>query len=912
MRPILFLGSILLFILAATPALRAQSLEKIRIKGNFQDEPLSLVLLDLKIRYDLKFDYDQKEIEGIIIDQYLPNLPLREAMTLLLEGTGLGFELAANNRIEIGSKLVPEVPSIAVSTEGPTRYNINISGIVKDKQTGETLPYATVQVHKTTLGTNTNVDGWFSLLKVPSDTVLLLVSYIGYHDALVRLSPETPLDGVNVFLLPSSQVLEAVTVEASKKEQLIQASTGVSKVAIAPAQLAAIPSLGEKDIFRTLQLLPGVSGSNESSSGLFVRGGTPDQNLVLFDGFTVYHVDHLFGFFSAFNSHAIKDVQLYKGGFESKYGGRLSSVVDITGKDGNSEEFNLGGSLSLLSVSGLAEVPFAKGQGTFLVAARRSFQSDFYNDLLNFADGQGETGTEDESEEPAQTAFGPGLGQFNTEPSSWFYDLNVKGTYRVGENVFSLSFYNGQDELDNSRYADENSFQGGPFGGDLDFNFVRDVVDESNWGNTGSSIKWSRKWNDKWYSNALLSYSNYFSNRDRGTYTRIERDTSITELSSGTAESNDLKDFSFKWDWEWQLSMNHKISFGTFGSYLDIEYDYLENDSLTILSRNDQGIVAGGYLQSQSTFFNRLIVTPGIRYSYFDETQEGYWEPRLQLQYLATDRIKIKAATGHYVQFANRVIREDVTQGTRDFWILADGGEVPVSTSNHYIAGISYENNNYLFDVEAYYKTLDDLTEYSTRFVLNGFGPMSSLDFQENFYTGNGIAKGVEFLAQKKSGALTGWISYTLGRVEHQFDIYGEEPFPASHDVTNEVKVVGIYRWGNWSFGGTFIYATGKPYTGPIGAYTIDLLDGNTAEHFALSTRNEYRLPDYHRLDLSASYNIKRIFGGKGQIGASFFNVYNRTNVWYKEYDVIEGDVLETNVNLLGFTPSLYFNWSLR
>ncbi|MEO1712804.1 MAG: TonB-dependent receptor [Bacteroidota bacterium] len=722
----------------------------------------------------------------------------------------------------------------------------------------------------------------------------------------MRLTPETNLEDLPVPMLPSNQVLQAVTVRASKKEQLIKASSGVSKIAIAPAQLAAIPSLGEKDIFRSLQLLPGVSGSNESSSGLFVRGGTPDQNLVLFDGFTVYHVDHLFGFFSAFNSNSIKDVQLYKGGFDAKFGGRLSSVVDITGKDGNSEEFNVGGSLSLLSANAYAEMPFAKGKGTVLVAARRSFQSSFYNDLLNFSDGQGETGTEeaDETEEMETSALGPGFGRFNTEPNSWFYDLNVKGTYRLGENVFSLSFYNGQDELDNSRFTDDNSFRGGPFGGELDFNFVRDVIDESNWGNTGSSLKWSRKWGDRLYSNALLSYSNYFSDRERGTYTRIERDTTTTEFSTGSSEANDLKDFSFKWDWEWQPSSNHKIGFGTFGSYLDIEYDYAENDTTTILSRSDQGTVSGAYLQSQSTFFDRLILTPGIRLSYFDETQEIYWEPRLQMQWLATDRIKFKAATGKYVQFANRVIREDVTQGTRDFWILADGDQVPVSSSIHYIGGISYETPNYLFDVEAYHKTLDDLTEYSTRFVLNGFGPMSSLEFEENFFNGSGVARGVELLAQKKSGALTGWISYTLGRVEHQFDVYGEDPFPASHDVTNEAKLVATYRYQKWTFGGTFVYATGRPYTAPVGAYTIDLLDGRTADHFALSGRNDFRLPDYHRLDLSVTYDIDHIFGGKGQAGISFFNVYNRSNVWYKEYDVIEGDLLETNVNLLDFTPS--------
>jgi ferric enterobactin receptor len=243
--------------------------------------------------------------------------------------------------------------------------------------------------------------------------------------------------------------------------------------------------------------VPGVSGSNESSSGLYVRGGTPDQNLVLFDGFTVYQVDHLFGFFSAFNSVAIKDVQLFKGGFESKYGGRLSSVVDITGKDGNTEEFNAGVGLSLLSANAFVESPFAGGKGSIILTGRRSFQSSLYDKLLNLSDG-GETGTEeDDGTEEDTPAFGPGFrrGQAEVEPTSWFYDLNGKVTYRTKKDIFSLSTYSGKDKLDNSTDNDAAGFGirggGGPpgGGGGAASNFERSVTDLSDWGNTGASLK---------------------------------------------------------------------------------------------------------------------------------------------------------------------------------------------------------------------------------------------------------------------------------------------------------------------------------------------------------------------------------------------------------------------------------------
>ncbi|HMQ48036.1 MAG TPA: carboxypeptidase-like regulatory domain-containing protein [Saprospiraceae bacterium] len=904
---------IALMLLAFALNLEAQEKAEKKIQGSYPGLSLDLVLLDLKIGYGLEFKYDLKDIQGIRISKSIPKLPLSEAMTKLLEGTGLYFDIEPPNKITL-SKIPIEKPDIKGSRFQPTAFDLTVTGIVKDGTSGESLPFANVLVEGSTVGATTNVDGWFTLFEVPSDTVLLQISYIGYTTQYFRLKPGMDFSNLSIRLLASGQVLQEVTVVSAKKEQMMKASTGISQISVAPAQLKALPSLGEKDIFRSLQLLPGVSGSNEGSSGLYVRGGTPDQNLVLFDGFTVYHVDHLFGFFSAFNSNAIKDVQLYKGGFEAKYGGRLSSVVDITGKDGNTEQFNIGGGISLLSVNAFAEIPFAKGKGSILLTGRRSFQSGFYNNLLEFSDGDNET-EEPDGESETET-FMPPFANTSTQPESWFYDLNGKVTWRSNRDVFSLSFYNGKDNLDNSRYSDENTFGGGgPFGGGgggLDLNFQLDVLDLSDWGNTGSALKWSRRWNDKLYSNALVSYSNYFSHRTRGINSVIERDTTTTEQRSGTVEDNNLRDYSAKWDWEWKPALGHQIGFGVFGTAFDIKYDYVQNDTTTVLSRDDQGLLGGAYLQSKSTFFEKLILMPGLRFSYFEPTGKTYIEPRLQFQYLASDRIKLKAATGRFYQFANRIIREDVAQGSRDFWVLADGNNVPVGQSDHFIAGLSYETDQYLFDVEGYYKILDNITEYSTRFVLNGFGPGASLDFEENFYNGTGIAKGIEWLAQKKAGKITGWVSYTLGQVTHQFDVYGADAFPAAHDVTHELKIVGMYQVGKWSFGGTFIYATGKPYTAPLGAYTVALLDGNTTDHFAVSNKNALRLPDYHRLDLSVNRDFDRFWGGQASMGLSLFNLYGRQNTWYKEYEVVDGVILETDVNFLGFTPSLYFNWSLK
>lgn len=914
------LFSILLLLQIGNPAAFGQENAKdLKLKGNFQNKPLDLVLLDLQLSYRLDFEFDLKQVREYRVTASFNGKSLGETMGIILLRTDLDFEILGPGLVKIAQKTQKKSAVRGGPAPQPTSFNLTVSGQVRDKHSGETLPFANVLVKGTTNGAPTNVDGYFTLFDVPSDTSSLEVQYIGYRTQTIFLHPEMDLKNLIIEMEDYSQLLEEVIVLAERKEQLIQASTGVSKIGFSPAQMAALPSYGERDIFRSLQLLPGVSGSNESSSGLYVRGGTPDQNLVLFDGFTVYHVDHLFGFFSAFNANAIKDVQLHKGGFDAKFGGRLSSVVELTGKDGNTEAFNAGVGFSLLSVNGFVEAPFAKGKGSFLLAGRRSFQSNFYDNIFE-AFTQTNQAAADVPQPP-----GGRFGQQQIQPNSYFYDLNAKLTYRLGnKDVFSLSFYNGQDDLDNSRNFDQNSLGGfaGRFGGNrnVDLNFLSNNTDLTNWDNWGASMKWSRRWNDRLYTNANLSYSNYYSERDRRNATTITRSDSIITRTGGSYEYNDLRDLTFKMDNEWKLSKDNQLEFGLQATYNDIAYEFTQNDTSTLINRDDQGLTASIYIQDKHTFADRLILKGGLRTSYYDVTGKSYFEPRASLSYLLTDRFKLKAAWGKYYQFATRVVREDIQQGSRDFWLLANDETAPVSSATHYIAGLSYETPDWLFDVEGYYKPLEGLTEYTTRFSLGGGGsppggPGSgsgwTLDYEEFFYQGTGVAQGLEFLLQKKAGKFTGWIGYTLGQVKYDFEAFGDQPFYANQDQTHELKLVGNYKLRNWTFGATFIYATGRPYTAPTGFYEIELLDGSIADYFEVSDKNALRFPDYHRFDVSATYNFK-LGSSKASAGLSLFNVYGRKNVWYKEYEVIEGELIETDVSLLGFTPSLFVTWSLR
>ncbi len=711
---------------------------------------------------------------------------------------------------------------------------------------------------------------------------------------------------------------EQLTVEYRFKEQKsnnyeiivygkMEREKNVSQVSISPAQISKLPNLGEADICRSIQLLPGISASNENSSGLYVRGGTPDQNLILFDDFNVYHVDHFYGFFSAFNPQAVKEIQMYKGGFDARYGGRISSVMELTGKTGDTCKLNYGGGLTLLSANAFLEVPLIR-RGSFLFVYRRSYtdfiQSGVYDKINNLFQNNNQA-----SQGPAS---GPGgrNASFSVEPAFYFHDLNSKITLNIASrDVFSASLYNSKDNLDNSRESQTDMRMPGNTG---ESSVSLNTKDYLGWGSWGASMKWARQWADRFYSHTVLAYSNYFSNRERSSEMKIEE---TMQNDNALNEDNDVKDITIKQDNGWRFNQNNKIEFGGQISRINISYKNTQNDTNTIMNEQDSAILAAAYLQDNLTLCkDRWSLTPGLRFTYFKKTHSYYLEPRFSTSYKIAGPFKVKAATGRYCQFINRVVREDVLSGSSDFWLLADKEIVPVSSADHYISGFSYETPILLFDVEAYWKNMKGLTEFTMRYRGPGSSGMSSNDL---FYKGTGVAKGVEFLLQKKAGIYSGWIGYTLGQVMYTFpDINNGKTFPALHDQTHEFKIVNTLTLGEddqWDISGTWIYATGKPYSAPVGEYDLHLIDGSTYQYIHVSEKNALRLPPYHRLDLSAKYNFTistdhKLDKYKGDVGVSLFNVYNRKNIWYKEFESVEHTLVETDVNYIGFMPTLFIN----
>lgn len=794
-------------------------------------------------------------------------------------------------------------PEFTSGQSKPPITSYDIKGYVKDKHSGEALVFANIIIENTKIGAATNNQGHFVIVNAPADSLTLIVSYIGYQSKKILLdNRKGKTETILVELFPIVFESEEVVVVADEYK-IWKSEDEISKIKISPANISFLPRVGESDIFRSLQLLPGISAISDGSAGLYVRGGTPDQNLVLLDGMTIYHVDHFFGFFSAFNAEAIKDIQVYKGGYPAKYGGRLSSVIDLTGKTGNVNDFKMSIGANLLSANAVAEIPFLD-KGSILVSARRSFadffDSDLYNSIYSTLSG-GESST---TTTPIPGAGRGGQQSQNILPSFYFYDLNAKISYQFTEADFvSLSFYNGADYLDESTDPQQVTLR------NKDVASTRSTNDITEWGNLGMSLRWARQWTPRFYSDALVSFSNYYSDNflERLFALNVQTDSlNYSNPSYKSIQENDVTDLSFKLDNEWNIHKSHKIGFGLQVSSMQTSYIYNVNDTLSILNKDNKAIFSSLYLGDKWALTDRIILDFGLRGTYYDITTDVYIEPRFSFSYSLLDNLKLKGAWGHYYQFVNQVVSEDVLEGNKDFWLLTDETMQP-GFAEQFILGTEYETNNYFFSVEGYYKNLNNLYEFSERIIRNPRDFADKNNFISDFFIGDGYSTGIEFLVKKKFGDFNGWLSYTLGNVEYEFPAFDDgKPFPADQDRRHEIKVVGTYDLGNWNFSANWIYATGLSYTAPESQYFITLLNGETVSYIHVSDKNANRLPDYHRLDVNVAYKFKNK-SLNGELGLSVFNLYDQKNVWYKQYDLDVTPITITDVTMLGITPTVFF-----
>ena len=761
-----------------------------------------------------------------------------------------------------------------------------LTGHIEEEGSGERLPYSNVYVSELEIGSSANENGYFTLVGEIKSGMTLRASYVGYKTQNIILTDDMLNGNLVISLTALTSTLNEVVV-STESSKFLQASAEISNHRMSVQQISLMPSIGEVDIFRSLQLLPGVSATNENSSGLYVRGGQPQENLVLLDGIKVYNVDHFFGFFSAFNANAIKSVDLYKGAFPSKYGGRLSSVIDLTGKVGSFNEVKGGLNVNLLSASASIEIPFLD-KFSFFASGRRSFtdilQTSFFEKIYDQFD------PDDDIEN-----LDPWVPNFN------FFDLNAKLSYKpTSDDLITFSFYSGEDNLVET--SDTRRFQYPNFG-DIDEIEIRGDLDRiSRWGNNGYSFKWSRQWNPKFFNTLNVSYSQYYNYQDDSYFVNAiipDLDSTIFDLSVILDQDNKVEDFTARYDAELLSGKNNKFEIGLEFTRSDIDYLFVRDDTLSIIDNSQLSDLYSAYISYNLTSVKNLNLRVGLRASRYELTKENYLAPRFQLDYEFIKNVKIKLGYGVHNQFVKQIIGENVTSRSRDFWQLSDDSDINVGESTHYIAGLSYENSSWLIDAELFYKDIKNITEFSLRF--------QNTNLNSLFFNGDGEVKGFETLVQKKIDKYTGWISYTYIDAENIFPLlnYGD-PFPAPNTQKNEFKIFNNYEINGWNFSLNFIYGSGKAFTEPSYNYNITLLDESELNYIGVGPKNGSLLPDYHRLDLSV-HHIFNIQKSKGDIGVSIFNLYNKINTWYYEYNFDQRPYARQTKKYLGLVPNVSF-----
>lgn len=721
-----------------------------------------------------------------------------------------------------------------------------LSGYVKDKETGETIVGAVVFLENTKYGARTNKMGYFTVNNIPPAKYKVIISFLGYEKLFTEIELKGGENVRKEFELKSTSLMQdEIYVEAEKEVEKRQIS--ISKVNVPVQTIKSMSIGGESDIFRTLQYLPGVLTSSQISSGLFIRGGSPDQNLVLLDGSTVYNPTHLFGFISTFNTDAIKDVELVKGGFDAEYGGRLSAVLNITQNDGNSKKFE--GVASLGAISSRLGLQGPIGNGSWSISGRRTY----FEIVKSFLPDDPETPIPD---------FG-------------FYDLNAKITQNLGDNdIVSISGFLSNDNL---------IFSATGFGLDLDV------------GNRLLSGRWTHIFNEDLITVLNGSYSKYSNNffGDQSGYEFLIE--------------NSITDYTLKTNTEWFISDNITSKFGVETNYF--VFKYLQNLSgdtdSTVQNTNGSTNLTiddfhgSAFTQFKIAFTDPFSVQAGLRMNYWKLSDLVTFDPRLSARYRFNDKLALKFAWGIFHQ--NLRLASQPNFSFFDTWLPTDKN-LPASKSVHYILSLEtepIERHNLNFDI--YYKTLDNISELNTN-TLNGN------ELTEIFYFGNAEAWGAEVFMQKKIGRLNGWVGYAIGFINAQFDsINNGKSFNPKYDRTHDFKIVANYMINDdWDIGASFFFQSGQPYTGATSRFQTKLGWDQESGRGKIVTSQRYglRLPPSHQLNLTASYKFL-MWGLKSKFIIDIYNVYSRRDILTRFWNTREENTYYEDVKLIPILPTV-------
>lgn len=750
------------------------------------------------------------------------------------------------------------------------QQKFTLSGKVTDSATGEDLPGATIMASDFRLGTTTNSYGFYSL-SLPTGEITLRASFVGYNSKEIQITLSEDLS-LDFILEPNIRALSEVTVTSEKDNSNISSAIpGVGKLAV--KNIETIPVLfGERDILKTIQLLPGISSSSEGNTGFNVRGGSSGQNLILLDEAPVYSSAHLLGFFSIFNSDAIKDVTLYKGGIPASYGGRASSVLNIIMNNGNSRKLSMSGGIGLVSSRLTLEVPLVKDKASFIISGRRT-----YADLA------------------AKTFLPDDI--ISDDLQFYFYDLNAKLNYTLNsKNRLFLSGYFGRDVFE----------LGDRLG--------------TGWGNTTTTFRWNHLLSEKVFSNTSLIYSNYIYGFTYGDYD--------IRLRSG------IRDLSMKEDITWYPNPGNTVKTGldlNWRIFRPGEITGIASDDYRVALRQKRGIEGSLYIQNEQDICSKLKANYGLRLTFFSQTGPGWFyeydvnnkttdsvqfesmelafpafipEPRISLNFMPGEKSSVKLSYSRMSQFIH--LLSNTTTGTpSDIWLPVSNNLKPVIADQ--LSGGFFRN--FLDDkiessIEVYYKKIRNSVDYE-----DGAEIIFNEHVESQILSGNGRSYGVELYLRKKYGKLTGWAAYTISRTENRIEgINNSGWYPVRYDKTHDLSLVAVYRPARRiTLSGVWTYTTGNAVTFPSGRYEIN---GVFVPYY--TERNGYRMPAYHRLDLSLSIDGRNRRKWKSQWDLSVYNAYNRHNAYmitFRESEANPGTTEAVRLSLFGIVPSISYNF---
>lgn len=745
-----------------------------------------------------------------------------------------------------------------------------VSGVITEAKTKETLVGVPIQIkERSSNGVSSDENGKYSI-SLPKGEYTLSIDYMGFEKKQIKISLTKDIIQ-DIELTQTTIGLSEVVVSAERPDANVSApQTGIQRMEI--QQINKLPVLlGERDIIKAIQLMPGVQGAGEGSSGFFVRGGSADQNLILLDNVSLYNASHLMGFFSTFNSAVLRDVILYKGAMPAQYGERLASILDVQQRNGDNQKYHVEGGIGLISSNVSAEGPIQKGKSSFMIGARRT-----YADAIARLSGI----------EDAKNAY------------LYFYDLNMKLNFALSDkDQLTLSGYLGKDKM-----------------------VLKDAA-EMSWGNKFLTLGWNHTYNNKWVSRTSLSYNqyDYFAQMEMG-----------MDLRGGS----DITDLGFKHEFLFQPTRNSQWRFGLHSTHHDLapgDFEMNSEQENSVNLHHRYSLENGLYASNQVKLSDRLEVVYGLRLSAFMALGKGeyytldadnnvldstwynsgkivktYWnlEPRLSAAYRLNKESSLKAAYARTVQ--NMHLLTYSAQGTPfDRWTSSSNNVKPQIADQVSLGYFrNFSNNMFEFSVEAYYKDMKNQIDFKDNADFMGYDVVES----ELLY-GKGRAYGIEILLKKNTGRFTGWIGYTLAKSEKKIDGINEGRwYNAFQDRRHDFSIVGMYELNQkWSFSAAWVYYTGNAITYPSGKYQIN---GKDVMYYA--ERNGYRMPAYHRLDLGATCQLKKTAKFQSELVFGLYNAYGRENAYMIEFRTNTKDPEKTTAyqySLFTFVPSISWNF---